>query len=213
MSALYDFLHNVEKLKNELRHSYTSGNRRESVAEHCWRLSLMILVLSENIPVIDKAKCLKMAVIHDLPEVFEGDSYRLDLDKQDGIFDREKAALVKLLHLLQASSGTEIMSLWLEFEAEKTAEARFVKLIDRLEVLIQHNESDISTWTDIEKSIHYGLAAKHAERYGYLADFAAEIDEETHQKLVKAGYLTQRVTQAEYEKYYGNIKTDTKMGN
>jgi putative hydrolases of HD superfamily len=203
MSSIIDFLHAVEKLKNELRHSYTSQGRRESVAEHSWRLSLMAVTLADCIPGIDKNRCLKMALVHDLPEVFAGDAYRLDLNKQIGRQEKEQASMEKLMKFLPEQSAHEIMDLWLEFEAAKTGEARFVRLIDRLEVLIQHNEADISTWVELEKHIHYGLAAKHADKYGFLHDFAAGIDEETRDKLLKSGCEVHRIDQAEYEKYYG----------
>jgi len=203
MSEIYKFIHAAEKLKNELRHSYTSANRRESVAEHSWRFCLMVLILGKNIPDIDNEKCLKMALIHDLPEIFEGDSYRLDLEKQTGKQERETAALEKLLQLVPAYDGDEIRELWMEFEEGTTADARFVRLIDRLEVLVQHNEADLNTWADLEKRLHWGLAAKHAAKYGFLADFAAEIDEEARIKLLKAGNEPHAIEQSEYLKYYG----------
>ena len=39
--ALLDALHVAERLKDTPRHCYTSGGRRESVAEHSWRITLM----------------------------------------------------------------------------------------------------------------------------------------------------------------------------
>jgi putative hydrolases of HD superfamily len=203
MSSLMEFLHAAEKLKNEIRHAYKSNGSPETVAEHSWRLSLMSMVLSKDIKDIDRDKCLKMALIHDLPEIYAGDAYRLDLENQAGRHDKEKAALEKLVTLISKDSGREITSLWLEFEEGKTGEARLVRLIDRLEVLIQHNESDISKWSDLEKQIQYGLAEKHAVRYGYLHELAREIDEETRKKLTEAGYHPQKLEQETYDKYYG----------
>ena len=203
MSSLMEFFHAAERLKNELRHAYKSNGSQESVAEHSWRLCLMTMVLSETIEDIDRDKCLKMALIHDMPEIFAGDVYRLDLEKQAGRHDKEKAALEKLVKLMTKDTAQEITSLWLEFEEGKTREARLVRLIDRLEVLIQHNESDISKWSDLEKQIQYGLAEKHAERYGYLRELAWEIDEETRKKLTEAGYHPEKLDQETYNKYYG----------
>jgi putative hydrolases of HD superfamily len=203
MSSLMQLFHAAERLKNELRHVYKSNGLQETVAEHSWRLCLMTLVLSEQIEKIDRDRCIKMALIHDLPEIFAGDTYRLDLEKQAGMHDREKAAMERLVKLFPRDVSKEINSLWLEFEEGTTREARLVRLIDRLEVLIQHNESDIGKWSDVEKQIQYGLAEKHAERYGYLREFALEIDNETRDKLVKAGYHPQKLAQEIYEKYYG----------
>ena len=204
MSSLMELFHAAERLKNELRHAYKSNGLQESVAEHSWRLCLMTMVLSETIEEIDRDKCLKMALIHDLPEIFAGDAYRLDLAKQAGRHDREKAALEKLVKLVPKGTAKEISSLWLEFEEGSTREARLVRLIDRLEVLIQHNESDISKWNDLEQQIQYGLAEKHAERYGFLREFTLEIDEETRIKLTKAGYHPEKLEQETYNKYYGS---------
>lgn len=203
MSSLMEFFHAAERLKNELRHAYKSNGLQESVAEHSWRLCLMTMLLSETIEGIDRNKCLKMALIHDLPEIFAGDAYRLDLEKQAGRHDKEKAALEKLVKPLAAGGAGEITELWLEFEAGKTGEARLVRLIDRLEVLIQHNESDIGKWSQLEKQIQYGLAEKHAERYGFLRGLALEIDEETREKLSEAGSPPEKLQQKTYDMYYG----------
>lgn len=200
---MMEFLHAAERLKNELRHAYKSNGLRESVAEHSWRLCLMAMVSAEDVEDIDRDKCLKMALIHDLPEIVAGDAYRLDLSKQKGRHEIEKAALGKLGKLLPRGTAREITDLWLEFEEGITMEARLVKLIDRLEVLIQHNEADISNWDDLEKEIQYGLAEKHAEKYGFLLKFALEIDEETKKKLTEAGYHPEKLGQEVYDRYYG----------
>ncbi len=203
MPSLMELFHVAERLKNEVRHAYKSSGFQETVAEHSWRLCLMTMVLSRTIEGVDNYKCLKMALIHDLPEIFVGDAYRLDLKKQLGRHDEERAALEKLVRLLSESTAEEVTGLWLEFEEGLTSEARVVRLIDRLEVLIQHNESDISRWSDLEKQIQYGLAEKHSERFGFLRDFALQIDVETHKKLTDAGYRPSRITQETYDLYYG----------
>jgi putative hydrolase of HD superfamily len=204
MSLLMELFHTAERLKNELRHAYKSNGLQETVAEHSWRLCLMTLVLSETIEEIDRDKCLKMALIHDLPEIFAGDTYRLDLEKQAGMREREKVAMEKLVKRIPEGTAREITGLWFEFEEGSTRKARLVRLIDRLEVLIQHNESDISKWNDLEKQIQYGLAEKHAERYGFLMEFALEIDEETKKKLINAGYHPEKLEQETYNRYYGS---------
>lgn len=55
-----------EKLKSELRHSWLSNGRQESVAEHTWRVSLMAMLIEPYLDQeIDTAKMLKMIIIHD----------------------------------------------------------------------------------------------------------------------------------------------------
>ena len=203
MSSLMEFLHAAERLKNELRHAYKSNGSRETVAEHSWRLSLMTMALSGAIEGIDLDRCIKMAMIHDLPEAYAGDVYRLDPEKQAGRHDIEKAALQRLASMVAKTASQELTSLWFEFEEGKTREARLVRLIDRLEVLVQHNESDLSKWSDTERQIQYGLAEKHAEKYGFLTEFAREIDEETKRKLKEAGFNPEKISQETYDRYYG----------
>ena len=63
----------AEKLKDATRHCYTSGGRRESVAEHSWRITLMAYFVSDEFPEADIEKLMKMCLIHDLGEAFTGD--------------------------------------------------------------------------------------------------------------------------------------------
>ena len=203
MSSLMEFFHACERLKNESRQTYKSNGTHETVAEHSWRLCLMVMVLSETVESIDRDKCIRMALIHDLPEVYAGDAYRLDVKAQAGRHATEQGALESLLRLVPEAAAEEIASLWLEFEEGKTREARLVRLVDRLEVLVQHNESEVHQWNDVERQIQYGLAGKHSERYGFLSDFASEIDQETKKKLGDAGYHTGLLDQDTYDKYYG----------
>ena len=73
-TALLKFIHTAEGLKNELRNGHTSKNKRESVAEHTWRISLMALMCSRFLDhKISVEKALKIAIVHDLAELLTGD--------------------------------------------------------------------------------------------------------------------------------------------
>lgn len=63
----------AERLKDATRHCYTSGGRRESVAEHSWRMTLMAYFVSDEFPEADFERIFKMCLIHDLGEAFTGD--------------------------------------------------------------------------------------------------------------------------------------------
>src|SRR5664279_3790164 len=76
----------AEKLKFELRHSYTSSGRQESVAEHTWRMSLMAVLIEPLLKQkIDTARLLKMIIIHDLVEAEASDVSALDVLRNPGI--------------------------------------------------------------------------------------------------------------------------------
>ena len=86
-------LHTAERLKDETRHCYTSGGRRESVAEHSWRLALTALFLRDECPALDMDRVIRMCLIHDLGECFTGDIP--SFLKSGGDEERERSALFR----------------------------------------------------------------------------------------------------------------------
>src|SRR6056297_1491823 len=74
LTKVLKLLNLAEKLKFELRHSWLSNGRQESVAEHSWRLALMVVLLAPHLgEPVNMEKALKMALIHDLVEAEAGD--------------------------------------------------------------------------------------------------------------------------------------------
>lgn len=144
------FFREAEKLKTILRHSYLSTGRQESVAEHTWLMAILAMTLMPHIEnPLDQAKVLRMIIIHDLAEAVTH-----DLPVWEGVKDREKkielerSAMENMLASLDSQTQQEFMALWEEYEARESFEARFVKAIDALDVVAQHNAADISTWDD-----------------------------------------------------------------
>lgn len=152
--SILDFLHAIEQLKQELRHSWTSNGRQESVAEHSWRLALMLVVCAPYLDKkIDLLKAIKMALFHDLGEAKIGDQHYLDInaseESKNNRLHKEGVAVSELTHLL-VPQGQAIFNLWQEFEEKNSEEAKIVYFLDKLEACIQHNEADILTWTQRE---------------------------------------------------------------
>lgn len=187
--ALLDALRVAEKLKDATRHCYTSGGRHESVAEHSWRLALMAFWLRDAFPEADMDRVIRMCLIHDLGEAFTGDIptfVKTDADRavEDSLLDTWVASL-------PAPHAEEMRALYREMGERKTLEARIFKALDGLEALIQHNESDIHTWSENEYALnlHYcddrvgfspALSAlREAIREDTLAKIAAEKAEKT----------------------------------
>ena len=143
-AQLLKILRVAEKLKCNTRHCVTSTGRPESVAEHSWRLALMAMLLAGEFPELDLNRVIRMCLIHDLGEAFTGDIptfVKTDADsrREDDLFDR-------WIQTLPADVRGEWESLLEEMNAQKTGEAKLYKALDRLEAVIQHNESDIDTW-------------------------------------------------------------------
>jgi len=187
----------AEKLKFELRHSYTSNGRQESVAEHTWRMSLMAVLIEPLLTQeVDTARLLKMIIIHDLVEAEAKDISALDVLRDPTIkiqkAEREKQAIENLRKALKGTNGQEIYDLFYEFENKETYEAMVANALDKLEVQLQHNHADFSTWEEIEYDMCY-MMDKHVHFDKTLFELKKQIEEEAEQKMKLAGVDTDLV--------------------
>lgn len=135
------FILEVDKLKTIERQTLlTDASRQENDAEHSWHLALMALVLGEyaNTQDLDILRVIRMVLVHDLVEIDAGDTYCYDSAGYTDKAERETAAADRLFNLLPPDQAGAFRALWDEFEAGKTAEARFANALDRLQPLM-HN--------------------------------------------------------------------------
>jgi putative hydrolases of HD superfamily len=138
--ALLRFFHLAGRLKETPRAGWALRGIAdpESVAEHSHRMALLALVLAPRAePPLDAARCVAMALVHDLAEALVGDITPFDSVDADEKRRREEEAMRTLATL--AGDG-EPLALWREYAAAGTAEARFVKELDRLETVLQASE-------------------------------------------------------------------------
>ena len=182
-------LHTAERLKDETRHCYTSGGRHESVAEHSWRLALTALFLRDEFPALDMDRVIRMCLIHDLGECFTGDIP--SFLKSGGDEERERSALETWVASLPAPYSVELKTLYAEMDALETDEARLYKALDKLEAVIQHNESDIATWLPREYELHLTYADENVAFSDYLKRLREEIRRETRNKIAAAEHNRQ----------------------
>ena len=180
-----DFLHTVERLKCNTRHSWTSSGRRESVAEHSWRLAVMALLCADEYPDLDMQKVLKMCLIHDFGEALTGDIpsfYKTEADES-----REAEAVARLLAPLPDTMREEFSALFAEMDARQTPEAKLFKALDNMEAVFSHNEADISTWIEKEytESLVYGVDS--AAWHPYTAEVRELLRQDTLQKIKREG--------------------------
>ncbi len=174
-------VHFIEKLKDVTRHCYTIKGRHESVAEHSWAITLMAYLLQDEFPEVDINKVIKMCLIHDLGEIFTGDIPTFI--KTEGDSKKEEELLNEWVASLDEPFRSEFGELYEEMEALKTPEARLYKSMDKLEALIQHNESDISTWSQNEFTLNLNYAWDNVAFSEYLKQLRQEIKDETQAKI------------------------------
>jgi putative hydrolases of HD superfamily len=189
----------AERLKFELRHSYTSSGRQESVAEHTWRMALMAVLIEPLLKQkVDTARLLKMIIIHDLVEAEAKDVSALDVLRNPGIkiqkIENEKQAIENLRSALKETNGQEIHDLFYEFENKETYEAKVANALDKLEVQLQHNHADFSTWEEIEYDMCY-MMDKHVLFDETLFELKQQIENDAEHKMKSGGVDTDVIKQ------------------
>ena len=180
-AALLQALHTAERLKDATRHCYTSEGRHESVAEHSWRISLMAYWISDEFPEADMNKVLRMCLIHDLGEAFTGDIPTFLKTSSDE--KREDELLAEWVSTLPQPFREEMAALYREMNERKTLEARIFKAMDSLEALIQHNESNLSTWSENEYELNMHYADDKVSFSPYLTSLRELIRKDTIAKI------------------------------
>ncbi len=178
-----EILHVAERLKDTLRHCTTTKGRTESVAEHSWRMSLMASLLRHEFPDLDMDKVVNMCLIHDLGECFTGDIptfVKTDADRA-----AEDALLDQWVKSLPEELSADIAALYDEMNAQETAEAKVYKALDKLEALIQHNESPLSTWSENEYELNKTYAFDTVSFSDWLTELRKAILEDTVAKIDK----------------------------
>ena len=180
-----EIMHTAEKLKDVTRHAYTSGGRHESVAEHSWRIALMAMLLRDEYARLDMDKVIRMCLIHDLGEIFTGDIPTFL--KTDADTAAEDDLLDKWVSSLPQPYCDEMRSLYAEMNALETEEAKLYKCLDKLEAVIQHNESPIDTWEALEYDLNRTYAYENAAFSPWTKQLREAIREETEVKIEKEG--------------------------
>ena len=170
-------------LKLTKRHCFTMGDRWESVAEHSWRISLMAFLLRNEFPEADIDKVICMCLIHDLGECFTGDIPTFL--KTDDDRSTEDSLLDQWVKTLPRELSEDFSALYAEMEAQETKEAKLYKALDKLEALIQHNESPLDTWAENEFELNKVYAFDTVGFSDWLTGLRKVILEDTLEKIAR----------------------------
>ena len=145
-----NFILEADKEKNILRQTHLSGHgRRENDAEHAWHMAIMIYLLKEYAnEEIDVAKAMMMALIHDIVEIYAGDTYAYDTAGLETQKEREEKAAERIFGMLPEDQKAELKSLFEEFEAYETPEAKFARAMDNFQPLLLNDSNDGGDWKE-----------------------------------------------------------------
>lgn len=179
MESTINFLKEIEKFKTCERECRTTrAGRAESDAEHSWHLALFLILLEDELGDIDFTKLLKLALIHDLPEIYAGDTnpYRGNTTAKE---ENEKKAAAKLFSMLPESSSTNLNALFKEYIDQESPESRIVKSADKLMPLIQNLCTNDRHSSYRKLKVEYGEVLEYMGKY-----FSGGILEQYYRRLL-----------------------------
>ena len=142
--AVLDLIEEIGVLKNLPRTGwrFRGIKNAESVADHCYRVSLLSMLLADVLTkqnvTLNVEKVIRIALLHDVAEARIGDVPfpALEYIPEDIKEAGEKAALQSMFEgfdtLLQ-----NYTDLWEEFEKGTSLEGKLVRAADKLELMIQ----------------------------------------------------------------------------
>ena len=180
-TQLLEILQVAARLKTTPRHCETAPGRAESVADHSWRIALMAMLLTPQFPEADMNKVLRMCLIHNLGEAFTGDIPTFDKTEAD--VQKEDDLYAAWVDTLPPETKAEFSSLLAEMNALQTTEAKIYKALDKLEAVISHNESDISTWLPLEYDLQLTYGAENVAFSPFLKALKEENNRVTREKI------------------------------
>jgi putative hydrolase of HD superfamily len=144
INHLYRFILELDKLKLVFRNTTTEFDRKESTAEHSWSVAMIVITLMkqlrEEFGDIDELKTIKLALTHDIVEIYAGDVMAFDEAARK---DKEKIELQALHDLMAVNPAfaQELHDLWHEFEDKQTIEAKIAKAADAICPIFQRLQS------------------------------------------------------------------------
>ncbi len=185
----------AEALKRELRHSWLSDGRQESVAEHTYQMALMAIFIAPYLETeVNLERTLKMILVHDLVEAVAGDVPFFEVsDRKARKAALETAAIEKIRGMLPAEIGSEVYELWHEFETGASSEAKFARALDNLEVQLQHNLAALETWQPVEHALVYTKMDAHCSHDAFLKSFCDALKADAEKKMIDGGVCIEDV--------------------
>ncbi len=144
------FTAEIDKMTTVLRRTrLLDGSRCENDAEHSWHIAVMALLFAEYaIEPVDVSRAVQMCVVHDLVEIYAGDTFAYDVVGNRDKAERERLAADRLYAQLPPEQGALLRALWEEFDAMETADAKYAACLDRIQPFLHNTLTEGYTWRD-----------------------------------------------------------------
>lgn len=177
INSRLEFVRRAEQLKDTLRSGYTTNGRTESVADHTWRLTLLVITFADLFPGIDLLRLLKICILHDLGEAVGGDIPAPSQVGMESKSDKERDDFQTLMDGLPDHKRSEFLAIWDEYEYVQSSEAEAAKAFDKIETIIQHNQGKNPADFDYSFNLDYGR--KYTDALPGTARIRALLDADT----------------------------------
>ena len=144
------FTAEIDKMTSVLRRTMLlDKSRRENDAEHSWHIAVMALLFEEYASEpVDIGHAIKMCVVHDLIEIYAGDTFAYDVEGNKSKAEREAKAADRLFALLPEEQGAYIRALWEEFDRMETADSKYAACLDRIQPFFHNTLTEGHTWVE-----------------------------------------------------------------
>ena len=185
LEGVIEFLQSAAALKDTPRTGRTAGGRRESTADHSWRLCLLAMLLSDEIEGVDLVRLLQLCLVHDLAEAITGDVPAPDQDAADGRQERERDALRKLCAPLPHDLRQRIEGLCADYDRGGSPESLIAKGLDKIETMLQHLAGANPPGFDYGFNLTYGR--KVTDRHPVLRQVRSSLDSKMRRRIEAEG--------------------------
>ena len=150
VNKILKFTAEIDKMTSVLRRTMLiDKSRRENDAEHSWHIAVMAILFEKFAPTgTDISRAVKMCVVHELVEIYAGDTFAYDINGNKSKAEREAKAADKLFGMLPEDVGKEIRLLWEEFDRMETQDAKFAACMDRIQPYLHNTLTDGHTWVE-----------------------------------------------------------------
>ena len=191
LNSQLEFSAEIDKMTSILRQTLLlDESRRENDAEHSWHISVMALVFEEYaLEKPDVNRAVQMALVHDLVEIYAGDTFAYDVAGNSSKKQREEESADRLFSILPAEQGEKIRALWNEFDANETADSKYANCLDCIQPFFHNTLTNGHTWKNSNPRVRRSQVEKRMQK---VKDFMPEVYkwvEKNIENAVENGWL------------------------
>lgn len=177
ITQILSFLKEIDNFKDIKRQTILRTKNQENDVEHTWHLVMFLITFEKHLPKnINFLRMIKMALIHDLPEIYCGDTFAFKHKPTQK--KEEMKSAKKLFKILPEEEEKEFTAIFEEYEECETKEAKIVKIFDKFQPTLQEIITNGETYKK------FNLKIEQIEKYLDKNLFDEKIIKNIHKELI-----------------------------